>query len=134
VVRSVESSEDFVAHGHQPKLALRGFLLLLLAERAGHGYDLIERLEALGIDTQEPAAVYKALRHMDQERLVSSAWKLSEHGPARRVYSLTPEGREVLEEWVQLVKQSRATLDLALERHRRLNGHEPRPHSDSDTD
>jgi PadR family transcriptional regulator, regulatory protein PadR len=127
VVRNVDFSEDFVAHGHQPRLALRGFLLLLLAERAAHGYDLIERLEALGIDTQEPAAVYKALRHMDQERLVNSAWKLSEHGPARRVYSLTPEGRDVLEEWVLVVKQSRATLDLALERHQRLNGHSQPP-------
>lgn len=122
MVRSVDFSEDFATHGHQPKLALRGFLLLLLAERSAHGYDLIERLEALGIDTQEPAAVYKALRHMDEERLVSSAWKLSEHGPARRVYALTPEGREVLEEWVRVVKHSRATLDRALERHERLNG------------
>jgi PadR family transcriptional regulator, regulatory protein PadR len=124
VVRNLDFSEDFVAHGHQPKLALRGFLLLLLAEHSSHGYDLIERLEALGIDTQEPAAVYKALRHMDQERLVNSAWKLSEHGPARRVYSLTPEGREVLEEWVVVVRHSRTTLDLALERHSRLNGHD----------
>jgi PadR family transcriptional regulator PadR len=128
VVRNVDFSEDFVAHGHQPRLALRGFLLLLLAERSAHGYDLIERLEALGIDTQEPAAVYKALRLMDQERLVNSAWKLSEHGPARRVYSLTDDGREVLEEWVLVVRQSRATLDLALERHRRLNGHNSAPH------
>jgi PadR family transcriptional regulator PadR len=69
VVRNVDFSEDFVAHGRQPRLALRGFLLLLLAERSAHGYDLIERLEALGIDTQEPAAVYKALRHMAR-----SAW------------------------------------------------------------
>src|ERR1700687_4883776 len=109
MVRKVDLSEDFVAHGHQPKLALRGFLLLLLAEHSAHGYDLIDRLEALGIDTQESAAVYKALRHVAQEPLVNSAWKLSEHGPARRVYALTPEGREVLEEWVQVVKQSRET-------------------------
>ena len=128
MVRNVDFSDDFANHGHQPKLALRGFLLLLLAEYAAHGYDLIERLEALGIDTQEPAAVYKALRHMDQERLVSSAWKLSEHGPARRVYSLTPEGRDLLEEWVLVVRQSRATLDAALERHGRLNGNGRPPH------
>ncbi|MGI9145577.1 MAG: PadR family transcriptional regulator [Chloroflexota bacterium] len=125
MARNGDFGEDFAAHGHQPKLALRGFLLLLLAEHSAHGYDLIERLDALGLDTQEPAAVYKALRHMDQERLVSSAWKLSAHGPARRVYSLTPEGRDLLEEWVLVVRHSRATLDLALERHQRLDAHHP---------
>jgi hypothetical protein len=43
MVRDIDICEAFVAHGHQPRLALRGFLLWLLAERSAHGYDLIER-------------------------------------------------------------------------------------------
>lgn len=121
MVRQVELGDQFAAHGHQPKLALRGFLLLLLAEHPAHGYDLVERLQLLGVHVEEPAAVYKALRHMDQERLTTSAWKLSSHGPTRRVYALTPAGRAQLDEWVLLVKQSRDTLGRCLERYNDLN-------------
>jgi PadR family transcriptional regulator PadR len=120
VGRDLELAEQVVAHGRQPKLALRGFLLLLLAEHPAHGYDLVERVQVLGVHVEEPAAVYKALRHMDQEHLVTTAWKLSSHGPTRREYSLTPEGREQLEDWVLLVKQSRETLGRCLEHYDRL--------------
>jgi DNA-binding PadR family transcriptional regulator len=60
VFREVELADQFAAHGHQPKLALRGLLLLLLAERSAHGYDLVERLQRLGVHVDEPAAVYEA--------------------------------------------------------------------------
>jgi PadR family transcriptional regulator, regulatory protein PadR len=121
VAREVELGDQFGAHGHQPKLALRGFLLLLLAQRPAHGYDLVERLQLLGVHIEEPGAVYKALRHMDQEQLVASAWRLSSHGPTRREYSLTPEGREQLEAWVLLVKQSRDTLERCLDQYDSLS-------------
>jgi DNA-binding PadR family transcriptional regulator len=124
-VREVELSDQFAAHGHQPKLVLRGFLLLLLAQRPAHGYDMVERLQGLGVHVEEPAAVYKALRHMDQEHLVTSAWKLSSHGPTRREYALTPEGREQLDEWVRMVKLSRDTLDRCLEQYARLDAGGP---------
>jgi DNA-binding PadR family transcriptional regulator len=58
---------------------------------------------------------------MDQEHLVTSAWKLSSHGPTRREYSLTAEGRGQLEAWVLLVKQSRDTLERCLDQYDRLS-------------
>jgi PadR family transcriptional regulator PadR len=121
MAREIEFGDQFTAHGRQPKLPLRGFLLLLLAERSAHGYDLVERLQLLGVHIEEPAPVYKALRHMDQEHLVTTTWKLSSQGPTRREYTLTLEGREQLEDWVLLVKQSRDTLQRCLEQYERLN-------------
>ena len=38
------------------------------------------------------------------------------------IASLPEKTGKSLQEWVKVVKQSRATLDLALERHARLNG------------
>ena len=121
MARDGDPGEQFGPHGRQPRLALRGFLLLLLAEHPAHGYDLVERLQVLGVHIDEPAAVYKALRHMDQEHLVTTAWKLSSHGPTRREYSLTAEGREQLEDWVLLVRESRDTLGRCLDHYERLN-------------
>jgi DNA-binding PadR family transcriptional regulator len=97
-------------------------LLLLLAEHPPHGCELVERLQVLGVHIDEPAAVYKALRHMDEEHLVTTAWKLSSHGPTRREYALTAEGHEQLEDWVTLVKQSRERLGRCLERYAGLGG------------
>jgi PadR family transcriptional regulator, regulatory protein PadR len=102
-----------------------------LGDQFAHGYDLVEPLRLLGVHIEEAAPVYKALRHMDQEHLVTTTWKLSSQGPTRREYPLTPEGREQLKHWVALVNQSRDTLQRSLEKYERLNddghrnGHDP---------
>ena len=73
-------------------------LLLLLAEGSGHGYDLVRRLNVLGLAVEELSSVYYALKRMETEGLVASAWEASA-GPARRVYELTADGQSALEAW-----------------------------------
>jgi PadR family transcriptional regulator, regulatory protein PadR len=68
-------------------------MLLLLSEREGHGYDLLTRLAGLGMEEVDGGGLYRTLRALEAHGLVGSAWGLSERGPARRVYSLTPVGR-----------------------------------------
>ena len=79
-----------------PRAWLRPCLLLLLAEQPSHGYDLLERLAELGLDRLDAAGLYRALRTMEHEQLVQSAWQPSTEGPARRTYALTDEGLEWL--------------------------------------
>lgn len=70
----------------------------LLAEPA-HGYSLHERLSVLGFsDGVAPTTggLYRQLRTMTEEGLLTSSWDVPEVGPARRVYELTPEGRDHL--------------------------------------
>lgn len=107
--------------GGQPKNFARPCLLLLLAEAPAHGYELMERLIPFGLQLNDPATIYKTLRGMEQEGLVTSEWELSSRGPARRVYSLTPEGRELLGTWVFTLEQNREILSQFLGRYRRLS-------------
>lgn len=87
----------------RPVNFLRPCLLLLLAERSGHGYELTERLAPLAGDTPDTAVVYRALNAMENEGLVISQWERSTEGPVRRCHALTPEGRAALTAWaVQL--------------------------------
>jgi PadR family transcriptional regulator PadR len=79
-----------------PKNFLTSCLLLLIAERPDHGYDLVERLERFGFDGSDPGHVYRALRGLESRGLVRSAWRPSAVGPARRVYELTPQGEAEL--------------------------------------
>jgi len=62
-------------------------ILVLLAQDRAHGYDLIQKLNQLeSIDGElEAATVYRTLRRMEREGLISSQWEHGEFGPARRL-------------------------------------------------
>ena len=117
----VEAADPCRCDGGQPKNFARPCLLLLLAEAPAHGYELLDRLRPFGFELNDPASVYKTLRQMEQEALVTSEWELSTRGPARRVYSLTSDGRDLLEAWAFTLEQNRDVLGQFLGRYRRLN-------------
>lgn len=81
----------------RPRGLLRACLLVLLQERAGHGYELNERLQPFGLDREDPSRVYRALRWLESAGFVQPAWETSAVGPARRVFELTPAGHRALE-------------------------------------
>ena len=107
--------------GGQPRNFARPCLLLLLAESPAHGYELLDRLRPFGFELVDPAGVYRTLRQMEQEGLVTSDWELSNRGPARRVYALTSDGRELLGAWSHTLEQNREILGNFLERHSQLD-------------
>lgn len=96
-----------------PRNYLRPCLLLLLAEGASHGYELLDQIAQLDLDRSDPARLYRALRAMDEEGLVHSEWEPSDVGPARRIYALTAEGRE----WLHLLSGSVVDVVRALENY-----------------
>src|SRR5918911_189822 len=123
----VEAADRCRCDGGQPKNFARPCLLLLLAESSAHGYELIERLRPFGFDVGDPATVYKSLRQMEAEGLVTSTWELSSRGPARRVYALTSDGRDLLEAWAMTLELNRMILGRFLERYVQLDAGAPQP-------
>lgn len=124
----IEAADHCRCEGGQPKNFARPCLLLLLAESPAHGYELIERLRPFGFEMGDPASVYKSLRQMEAEGLVTSNWELSSRGPARRVYALSADGRDLLEAWAHTLEANRAILDVFLERYASLDA-TPAPHT-----
>ncbi|MDQ3980396.1 MAG: PadR family transcriptional regulator [Actinomycetota bacterium] len=108
------------ARGGGPAV-LRTALLVLLAERESHGYDLASRLAELGL-APDTAALYRMLRSMDHRGELCSAWDASSHGPARRVYALTDEGRGRLQRALDGIEAHSLTIDRLLRRSRRRAG------------
>lgn len=80
-----------------PRSVFRAWVLLLLDERPGHGYDVLIRLKALGVDPSQPGRIYRSLRWLESAGLARPMWETSDFGPARRVYDVTPEGRRAVE-------------------------------------
>ena len=107
--------------GGQPKNFGRPCLLLLLAEAPAHGYELMERLRPFGFEVTDPGSLYKLLRQMEQEGLLTSEWELSTRGPARRIYTLTSDGRDLLAAWALTLQHNRVILGQFLNRYQRLD-------------
>ena len=105
------------AGGRVPKGNVRGLLLAALLQGAAHGYELMRRLEeqAGGRWRPSPGSVYPLMQLLEDEGLVRSAVQ-----DGRRVYELTPAGREQAD-------QSRLS-DLA------ADGPEAGPHLDLRTE
>jgi poly-beta-hydroxybutyrate-responsive repressor len=103
-----------------PKNFVRACLLLLIREQPSHGYDLLERMRAMGIDQVDPGGLYRALRAMEQEGLMRSAWQTSDIGPARRTYELTDEGEDWLHAWASTLRQGQEVLSRYLDRYDRI--------------
>ena len=93
-------------------------ILLLLRERPAHGYDLLERLpELTGESRVEMGNLYRLLRALEQEGLVTSEWSDELPGPAKRTYELTDDGRRVLDTWAEALGRAQSTIAQFLQRY-----------------
>lgn len=115
--------------GGLPKNFIRPALLLLLKEGGGHGYDLLEKLAELGLPDSDPGGLYRTLRWMEKEGLVTSWWVTSEVGPPRRSYHLTPEGEDWLHAWAGALRESRRKVSNFLRRYESARRIRPAPSS-----
>lgn len=100
-----------------PRNFLRPAVLLLLRESPAHGYDLLERLAALGFSKQDPGGLYRGLRALEDEGFVRSSWEASDQGPDRRIYEITRAGAEHLHEHAEALDATAAVLGSFLSRY-----------------
>ena len=93
-------------------------LLLLLRERPAHGYELLEALPDLTGETRvDMGNLYRVLRALEEDGLVTSRWEAGEPGPSKRIYDLTPAGRRLLDEWAAALQRARERVDTFLDRY-----------------
>ena len=76
-------------------------ILTVLAAHDGplHGYAIIQEMAQgpmYGGNAPDPTGIYRILKQMENNGLITSAWDTSESGPAKRCYELTDEGRACL--------------------------------------
>ncbi|MDH3681913.1 MAG: PadR family transcriptional regulator [Acidimicrobiia bacterium] len=97
-----------------PRRFLPAFLLLTLnRDGTSYGYELWDTTRALGLSV-DLAAVYRSLRTMERQDLVTSSWAPSDSGPDRRLYSLTGEGQSAAKDASAELASIRDALASAL--------------------
>jgi PadR family transcriptional regulator PadR len=89
-----------------------------------HGYELIERLpEVAGSEAKvDVGNLYRLLRGLEEEGVVTSEWSADLPGPAKRTYELTDEGRAVLDRWAESLREAQGVLSSFLARYEQREG------------
>ena len=83
-------------------------VLTILKNNPQHGYGIareIEKRSGSALQFKE-GTLYPALHALERDGLLTAAWELSESGPPRKVYAITPTGR------VELAKRTRVWRDF----------------------
>jgi PadR family transcriptional regulator, regulatory protein PadR len=92
-------------------------VLLLLRERPVHGYELLEQIPELTGERVDMGNLYRFLRVLEAEAVVSSRWDDEAPGPSKRVYELTSDGRALLDEWTGALRDAQVRIESFLTRY-----------------
>ena len=87
------------------------WVLLVLKQWNLHGYLILQQLNSMGFGDVDHATLYRELRRLEKEGYVDSVWETDGGGPARRVYSITGAGEEILQGWTQVVSGYQKMID-----------------------
>ncbi|MEA5090410.1 helix-turn-helix transcriptional regulator [Solidesulfovibrio sp.] len=104
----------------KPDRYMQPSILMALLDGSSHGYELLQQIGEYGFlkGDAPPGMIYRHLRQMEEEGLVASQWDATGSGPAKRVYAITDEGREVLHAWVGYMERQAASLLAFVTRYR----------------
>jgi PadR family transcriptional regulator PadR len=94
-----------------PRDMLMPYVLLAISMQRAHGYLIEEYLRNLGLFRIDTSTLYRTLRQMEKDGLLSSEWESGESGPARRVYTVTDAGMAWLDAWSATLEAYRGMID-----------------------
>jgi poly-beta-hydroxybutyrate-responsive repressor len=99
---------------------IQASLLMGLYLEPSYGYELIQNIQRFGfVEGQAPPGmIYRHLRQLEEDALVSSEWETDGAGPAKRMYRITPDGEEVLALWVRYMEEQINNLRNFIELYR----------------
>src|SRR3712207_2068416 len=83
---------------------MRYAFLALLGSQPRHGYELklaLEQLFGAVLPPMNAGQIYTTLARLERDGLVRGALVAQSNRPDKRVYELTPAGREALAAWIE---------------------------------
>lgn len=109
-----EHSETSTRCGGRRGALTEPLILAALQRTEAHGYDLRTAVTEMtgGATAVDAGGLYRTLRRLEEDGFVTSEWKEAESGPQRRDYCITPEGRELADDWAQHLRRRSELLSL----------------------
>ncbi len=102
--------------GNLPKL-MQPILLSIVAQAPLHGYVIAQRVMQTGLfGNQSPdvTGIYRMLKSMVNDGVLEQKEVESPVGPTRKLYTVTPLGRECIKHWILSLSAHREHLDNVL--------------------
>lgn len=92
---------------------IQACILLGLLSKPSYGYELISTIQSFGFVEGDapPGMVYRHLRQMEEDNIVESKWDTGKSGAAKRIYTITEEGEEVLSYWAAFMESKAKKLN-----------------------
>ena len=88
--------------------------ILAASEKPLHGYVIVQRAAAspmFGGKKPDATGVYRTLKRLEEQGLVTSRWDTPEEGSAKRLFTLTDKGRACLRRWIDALACYILTID-----------------------
>ncbi len=97
-------------------------ILMGLCLKPSYGYELIHNIQLFGfVEGQAPPGmIYRHLRQLEEEGLVVSQWKTEGTGAAKRMYTITQDGEEILSIWVEYMENQAGKLKKFIDMYKDL--------------
>ena len=97
-------------------------ILMGLYAKPSYGYELIQNIQRFGFveGLAPPGMIYRHLRQMEEDGLVSSQWETVGVGPAKRIYQLTEDGKQMLGIWIEYMEQQVKNLNELIRQYHEL--------------
>lgn len=88
------------------KGTLEGCILKIIHDQETYGYEISEKLKAIGFQDISEGTIYPLLMRLEKNGWVEVSYKESPLGPRRKYFSLSPKGMEELrsfhQNWLEL--------------------------------
>ena len=99
-------------------------ILMALKQKPSYGYELIQEISRFGFveGPAPPGMIYRHLRDLEENGLVSSEWLTEDTGPAKRMYHITAEGVEILGFWIVHMESQVKKLTDFIQMYREIFG------------
>jgi len=93
-------------------------ILSILLEGEDYGYEIIKKVKQYSggnLEWSEPM-LYPVLHRLERNNQINASWKILENGRKRKYYSITTEGKALLEtkksEWTEMITMLTKMWDL----------------------
>jgi PadR family transcriptional regulator PadR len=78
---------------------LEGCILKIISIEPTYGYEIVTKLQEYGFEDVKEGTIYPLLMRLEKKEYISSEFRSSPFGPSRKYFSLTGQGRKLLDDF-----------------------------------
>ena len=96
---------------------LQPAVLAILMKGPLHGYELTRKIGDIPHFLDEPpdvSGIYRMLKSLEKRKLVTSSWDIAQDRRPKRLFAITPAGKQCLAHWSDTLKQYHKSIGSLL--------------------